>query len=280
MNGVSFSSAVSIRRLVMAAGAAAALAAVPAAHASFSISPTFLTVRAQVGPSVGTYTVPTGSVNIEDLDLDGNNDFYWFESLVAIPVYEGVNQNSGNIVAQVARISASAQQFNYDLDSDTVVDLSYWVLSMDFLVTGGNGVTQFDIFSPLASIGPAGDPLVSSSATLFGQDIYEVGNNVTVQPMLSSGFGFESDYNGSTMFRQYFDQTLSSSTNAGASGNMAPPDSFESVAQPISDMSFKYSFSVSQWDDAGGTAFFGVVPAPASATLLGLAALGLVRRRR
>lgn len=262
------------------ASAVVLAASAPHANAAFSVSSEFLRVRAQVGASVGVYTVPVSAVNIEDLDFDGNNDYYWYESLVAIPVYEGLNQNSGNVVAQVARISASAQQFGFDTDSDSVVDLNYWVLSMDFLVTGGAGTTQFDIWSPLATIGPAANAMASNSGTLFGQDTNNVDDNVTVQPMLVSGYGYQSSYNGASMFREYFNSTISSATNAGLAGNMSPPDSFEAVGTTVTDFSFRYSFSVSQWDDAGGTSFYGVFPAPGSVALLGMSGLLLARRRR
>lgn len=265
---------------LMCAAGLVALAASQAGASILSVSSPFLTVRAQTGSSVGIYTVPASAINVEDLDFDGTDDFFWYESLVAIPVYEGVNQSSGNVVAQVARISASAQQFNFDFDNDNVIDLNYWVLSMDFLVTGGDGTTQFDIWSPIATIGPASNAFASTSATLFGLDTFPADDNVTVQPALSSGYGYEALYNGGPLFREYFNNTMSSSTSTGEAGNMSPPDSFEAVGSTITNFAFRYSFSVSRFDDAGGTAFYGVVPTPGAVALLGIGGLMLTRRRR
>lgn len=264
--------------LVLAAGG---LGMTQSAFATISISPTFLTVRATVGASVGEYSIPTSSVVIDDLDLDGNADYYFYESLVAIPVYEGVNQSSGNIVAQIASISLTAVQ--YDLGGG----LLYWSYAWNFLMTGGSDTTQFDIFSPLMTTDTVTGALATCSASLYGQDIYQDGpnpDNVTVVPNLLSGHAFVADYNnGSNIFRQYINATTSTDSVDGITGNMTPLDSFEPVPGSLSNMSFQYSFTVTRWDNAGGTGTYGayaLVPSPSSAALLGLGGLVLARRRR
>ncbi len=72
-------------------------------------------------------------------------------------------------------------------------------------------------------------------------------------------------------------------TGAGGSlsdsENSAAPGQFLSVGA-VSEMEISYDFRLTAGDQASGTAFFVVIPTPASAALLGMGGLVALRRRR
>lgn len=225
----------------------------------------FITVQATSGSFTGTLTVPLSSVTTLS---DPDQDLWYWATTNPVPIMDG-----SNVVATLVNMTVLAGR-NTQPDGE-----QRFGIDIDFGVQAGANTTTFQLISPTLSFDPLNNARGLTSAGLVGTD--QNTNGISISPMAANGFGFNAMYNASSVFRSYFDHTMTNvaSGSVGDAGNMSPEGVFQPMGTVASMMSF-YSFSVSAGDTAGGTTTYSVAPAPASIAIVGLSGLVIGRRRR
>ncbi|MEQ8769710.1 MAG: VPLPA-CTERM sorting domain-containing protein [Phycisphaerales bacterium] len=147
-------------------------------------------------------------------------------------------------------------------------------VNLGFNVMAGFLNTSFTIdaadvaFAPLDTVTGSASAAVSLTSTNFGVD-------ATLSP--DAAGAYNASYNSGTAFTSLFGGALTATSLSTQNYN----DSFSGpIAGSVGDIDAAWAFTLSAFDLASGTSTFTVVPAPASAALLGLGGLVAVRRRR
>jgi hypothetical protein len=169
----------------------------------------------------------------------------------------------------------------------TDVTLSYVQdpqINMFFAVQAAGASTTFTITSGLLSfpgVNPASGRATASVTVTDGD------NNGASLSGVSGGAMYLANYNGVVPGGTNFASLLSSPLTVGPSEGDSVTEStpmspgFDPIAGTVSDMSSRFSFTLSANDVASGTSTWVVVPSPGAAGMLLLAgAFGLGRRRR
>lgn len=253
--------------VVVCAGVAASLAATNVAMATISASDPFVTIVATSGSHVGTFTVPLIDA---DTASDPDVDLWGWTAGNTVSIVD--DTNSSVVVATLVSFGVIVGR-QTQLDGEVRFGVDF-----DFSVVAGSAATKIEIFSPTLFFGPLADARGLSSAGYNGTD--QDLNSISITPGLASGFAYESMYNGSSVFQQYLNTTLSGSGSVVDQGNPIPPGVFQPIAGPVSSMRARMSFTVSAFDSVAGSSQFSIAPAPGAAALLGLGGLVTVRRRR
>lgn len=166
---------------------------------------------------------------------------------------------------------------------DTIAMLTYSVVTVQyspltlgvaFEVVAGNSTTTFNISSALVSF-PAISSAVGSATSAMG--ISDTGGAAgAALNGLFTGEAYRTEYNSGVIF----DTQLGSFSTPG--GNVGNADGIAAtpIGVPVVDMQSHLSFTLTPGDRASGTFDFTITPEPASALLVALAGLVLVRRRR
>ncbi len=147
-------------------------------------------------------------------------------------------------------------------------------VNLGFNVAAGFLNTSFTIdatdvsFAPLDTVTGAASASVSLTST-------NIGTGATLSP---DGLGvYNASYNAGTSFADLFQSNL---TAASLTTETYDADFAGPIAGSVDTIDAAWAFTLSAFDLASGTSTFTVVPAPASAALLGLGGLVAVRRRR
>lgn len=275
----------SVKPVAAAVGGLTALAIASSASAFVSVSNPFVTIRATSSLGTGTITVPIADIFQADFDGDTQDDYFWWGSFTELPIYAGVNAVGGTQIATLVSVNGVAV-LNRDPGQDR------FGTDLDFTVSAGAQDTTFEICGPEFFFPGTFQGMASASGTLGGTDQPQSDfdqSGITITPALPNGNAYAAAFNGllpgGSIFTDYFDHPLfaprgSSTAFTFAEGNMSPPGAFQPVPGLVSSLSAKFAFTLSANDQAGGTSTYAIVPAPAAGTLLSLAGLGLLRRRR
>jgi uncharacterized protein (TIGR03382 family) len=159
------------------------------------------------------------------------------------------------------------------------------VVQLNFSVSAGSIMTSFTITSPTLSFGTISQAEGRVSAGVTTTDVDGDGSNMS--PSAQPGM-YTSRYNGAVPGGTLFADLLPNSVMAGAfssntaNGSFPGGGAFSAIANPVSDMSARYNFTLSANDDASGTSTYEIrpVPAPGALALMGLGGLLAGRRRR
>ncbi|MBK7404985.1 MAG: hypothetical protein IPJ41_10210 [Phycisphaerales bacterium] len=229
-----------------------------ASVASADLTPDVFTIKATVGGQQGSFVVTT-----DDGTFDGDGNFYW-----ALNGSVNIESDNGDVLATLSHAS--------------VTILHDPVINMNFNVQATNQNTIFQVGSGLLSFPTIGNPQGIASAAVTVTDVN--GNGASLSPDGSSLYTsrYNGDFPAGTLFANLLGSSLSSGAfqSAHASDEFPGGGNYANIGTPISSMSAAWTFSLSALDLASGTSTFAVVPAPASAALLGLAGLAARRRRR
>ncbi|MBC7773623.1 MAG: hypothetical protein H7210_14100 [Pyrinomonadaceae bacterium] len=159
-------------------------------------------------------------------------------------------------------------------------------VSLSFSVMAGSLDTAFTISSALVSFAAINQVHGYASAGVTVSDLN--GDGVMITPSGLDGM-YQSQYNGmvptGTSFQNFFPGQVSDptpGTTVSFSSEFPGGGLYTPIAGSVSDISSRFTFTLSGNDIASGTSIFRVeaVPAPASLTLLGLGGLVMARRRR
>jgi len=226
---------------------------VSAASAEISLVVFECTATSSAGSSTWQFVLP---------EPPPEGDFSW------VLDYEVVmqDQTNGNVIGVMKQAS-----IQYIADPQ---------VNLNFLVTAGSVDTDFTITSGLLSfsgINPA-DARASAAVTVTDNDgdgALLLGNHGP------DGKAFRSFYNGLVPGAGTEFVSLVSSVAAGPfdTNDVTENVPFTNIGGPITSMSTQLKFNVSANDDANGTTNFEVIPEPGTFALLGLAVVGLLRRR-
>jgi hypothetical protein len=157
------------------------------------------------------------------------------------------------------------------------------VVQVNFSVSAGSLMTAFTINSPLLSFATIANAAGRASAGVTATDTDGDGATVAAagQPAL-----YLSQYNGFVPTGTLFADLIAGPVSAPAfdsetaSGSSPGGGMFAPIANPVSDMSARFNFTLTANDEASGTSTFEIVPAPGAIALLGLGGLAAARRRR
>lgn len=151
----------------------------------------------------------------------------------------------------------------------------------DFSVLANSQNTSYQIASGIVSFGT----ISASSATAFASAavtlVDTLGDGATLTPGANGGYNALLN-NGAIIFDDLFvaGSPLSVAPGVGAGNFSEDTGSFLPTGIDVSSISAEWDFSLSSFDSATGTSTFTIVPAPASAALIGLGGLAATRRRR
>jgi MYXO-CTERM domain-containing protein len=157
------------------------------------------------------------------------------------------------------------------------------VVQVNFSVSAGSLMTAFTINSPLLSFATINSAVGRASAGVTATDTDGDGATVAAagQPAL-----YLSQYNGFVPSGTLFADLIAGPVSAPAfdsqtaSGSSPGGGGFSPIADPVSDMSARFNFTLTANDEASGTSTYEIIPTPGVIALLGLGGLVATRRRR
>lgn len=235
---------------------AAALMAIVAGTASADISTTIFTITAEApGNAPMTWSA---EINVDDIDPSGN--YNW-------------------TLPEAVEMRNAQNELIFRLESASLGIIADPVVSLNFGVVAGMQNTVFTISSANLSFSPIASATGRATAGFSAVD--QNGDGVTFTPW--AGGAYTSQYNAaSSTFQNLINAPLSTPVPFGVvdSNEAFPVAGFAPIAGAVSDIESAWRFTLSAGDFASGTSAFEVVPAPASAALLGLGVIAAGRRRR
>lgn len=154
-----------------------------------------------------------------------------------------------------------------------------------FSVQAGESTTTFEILFPQLSFDPPIPVGWTEGAMGMACNASDgtPGTGITMRALETGAGMLRADYNGLVPAGTLFGEALYEidTTNASGSGyQMVPPSGHTDIMVPVADMSSRLAFTLTPTDIAGGTHYWEIVPEPASAGLLVLGAVALLRLRR
>ena len=245
-------------RNAMRACAIALVAGLGVSAANADLSTDVFTLNANVGGEHGSFIA-----SVDDGYFDNDGNFYWTLE-AAVDIYS----DNGMMLATLSTAS--------------LIVIADPIISMNFNVQATNQNTIFTVTSGLLSFSEISNPLGAASAGVSVTDIN--GDGATLTPDGSSIYA--SRYNGDYPNGTPFADLLADPITAGAFQSGTDDDdypgggSFANIGVPVDSMSAAWTFTLSAFDVASGTSTFTIVPTPAGLGLLGVAGLGVLRRRR
>lgn len=154
------------------------------------------------------------------------------------------------------------------------------LVGLGFAVTAGASDTMVTITSSTVSFPTIFDAIGRASAgiTLTESD----GDTATLTGNQPGGALYTAQYNGSNVFDHLLVGPFTENDAWGTTSatDESPNGGGFSLIGDVSDISSRWSFTLSGNDQASGTSVFVVVPAPASVAVVMVGALGAIRRRR
>ena len=156
------------------------------------------------------------------------------------------------------------------------------VVEVFFSVASTQQNTSFTVTSPLLSFPTLNNAMGTASAAVSVTDLG--GDGATLTP--GNAGAFNAQYNGQAPFGTPFADLLGLPVVAPAFSTVTASEEFPGgggmvpIAAALDDISARWDFTLSPGDLASGTGVFTVIPAPAGLAVLGVAGLGLARRRR
>jgi hypothetical protein len=156
-------------------------------------------------------------------------------------------------------------------------------VSLGFAVTAGNSDTQFQVTSSTVPFTPLFNTLAFATAAVTVTDSDSSGASVT--GLFSGSKAYEARYNGPAVVWARLVAPVTCGVDESTTGSERRPSGTgrQPVADPVSSVESEFYFTLSAKDQASGTSRFditGVVPEPATLSLLALGAMALIRRRR
>jgi len=206
--------------------------------------------------------VSTWSVAIDRDEIDSNGDYNW-----GLDAGVDVLNNAGEVVMTINTAALT-------IFADPVVDLNFNVVA-----GAQNGIVT--VTSTELSFAAIPNAIGSASAAVSVTDF--LGDGVTLTGASAGGGAYSAYYNGLATGGTEFASLISGVSAGGGQTNSASADfplSGTTIVGPsVSSISSQWVFSLSAFDLASGTSTFTVVPAPATALLVGLGGIAAIRRR-
>lgn len=158
-------------------------------------------------------------------------------------------------------------------------------VGIEFGVRAGGSMTTYSLLSDVVLFGPLVNPTAYASAGVTLTDRLGV-SGATITGLFPDGKTHQAKYNGSSVFANLvngFAIPSGTVTNSEEKGNEF---SMITINDTLTSIESKFNFTLSARDSASGTSTFVVVPGPitipepTTICLLGLGALGLLRKRK
>lgn len=233
--------------------AALATVMLAAGTASADISSVVFTITAEVNSNSYSW-----DAQLDPGGVDANGNYFW-------ELANPVEVRDGNDLI-------------FSLGEASITIIADPMVSLNFQVLAGQQNTVFTIDSANLSFAPFGSAIGRATAAVSVTDLN--GDGATFTPWGPGAY--RSMYNSAS---STFQNLIAAPIVAPAFGSASSSDTFPGVGYApipgvISDIESAWRFTLSAGDLAAGTSEFEVIPAPASAALMGLGTLAAMRRRR
>lgn len=270
---------------VLALTSAAGVAALAgSALGAMSISPNIVTITATSGANTATLVVPIVDDPMDALppvdeytNLPIANFLFTGWDWASQGSFSLVDPNTNFTLLTISNLSITSGQ-----TLNTNNGEYRWGHEFDWSIIAGNGDVSVNITTGVLGIDPLS--FADGRAEMSMNFLHSAGSapGVTAGGLLDDGYAFNALYSGASLFREYIHLGAATTdpTLIFDSGLMAPPGSTAPVGATVSSLQAVYAFSLSANDQASSTGVWGVVPSPGAGALLGLGALGLMRRSR
>lgn len=235
-------------------GAAVAMMVI-AGSASGEILGNALTIRASSSRGTGEYVV-----RVDDGQWDGDEWFWGSSGRVNI-----TDPNNGNVIAS--------------FDRGSLLYINDPQISLNWAVTAGQVDTEFTITSGVLDFDDiaSADARATSAITLTES----TGDTARLTGLQDGGSLYRANYNGAIPGGTVFTLLNDGPFSAGAFSSEVNNESFGFVNVGFAgNMQAQYSFRLTAGDQASATGTYVIIPAPAGASILALAGLATLRRRR
>lgn len=149
-----------------------------------------------------------------------------------------------------------------------------------FAVEAGATDATFDISSALVSFSPLTNPQAYASA---GVTLTSDGDGAAITGLLS-GMNYQARYNGGTIYANLVAGFSIAGDDSVVRRGRTPASGHGTIYDDVSSIQSEFNFTLSALDQASGTSRFeviaGVIPEPATLSLLALGGLAMLRRRK
>ena len=271
-------------RLFAATSIAGIVSLAGSALGAMSISPNIIRITATSGPNTATIVVPIVDDPMDALppvdeytNLPFGNFLFTGWDWASQGWITLVDPNTNVTLLTVTTLGiTTGQTYN------TVSGEYRWGHDFDWSVIAGNADVSISISTGVLGIDPLS--FADGRAEMSMNFLHSAGSapGVTAGGLLDDGYAFNALYSGANLFREYI-QLGAGTTDPlliEDSGLMAPPGGTAPVGGTVSDLQAIYSFTLSANDQSSSTGTWVVLPSPGAGALLGLGALGLMRRSR
>lgn len=249
---------------------AAVVAAASALSVGAQVTDPLITISASSSLGSGSVSFTSGDIGAIS-QPNGGIVFILFATPLVI-----VDQNNNNVIGRVTQLTVVNNADNTD-----TVGTPDALTSIGFAVFAGDADTTFNLTASLINTGAVANAALRATASIGVTD--NNGNGATLTGGGAGGTYFNAAYNGGTTFVDLVTGPLAVGpidSTSSAQDFPAAPGVFQSIGGPLNSIQAQFNFTLTAGDSSSATSGFFSIPSPASASILALAGLASIRRRR
>lgn len=247
-----------------------AAAALVASSAAAQVTDPLITITASSSLGMGSVSFTSADFGAI-VQPDSGIVFLLFNAPLVIQ-----DMNNNNVIGQITQLSVINRA-----DSTTTVGTPDALTSIGFAVFAGDADTTFNMTASFINTGAVANAALRATASVNVTD--NTGNGATLTGGGAGGTYFNAAYNNGTTFADLVAGPLVAPATGSDDSSQdfpAAPGVFLPIGVPLNNLQAQFNFTLSAGDSAGGTSGFFSIPSPASGSLLMVAGLAAMRRRR
>lgn len=249
---------------------AAAIAAASALSVGAQVTDPLITISASSSLGSGSVSFNSGDVGAIN-QANGGIVFILFTTPLVIQ-----DQNNNNIIGRVTQLTVVNNADNTD-----TLNVQDALSSISFAVSAGAADTTFNLTASFINTGPVANAALRATSSIGVTD--NNGNGATLTGGGAGGTYFNAAYNNGTTFADLVAGPIVAapiSSNNGVQDFPAAPGVFQSIGGTLNNIQAQFNFTLTAGDSSSASSGFFSIPSPASGSLLALAGIAAIRRRR